>query len=59
MFLFMKPEYGYVIALVYPSGLVEKIYMGNNQLMQSVTISDEWYETTKLIKPENWEYIGL
>ena len=51
-------EYGTLIALVKPNGKVEKIYIGDNELMIRVAVSDEWY-TAENSDLSNWEYIGL
>lgn len=51
-------EYGTLVALVKPNGKVEKIYIGDYELMLNFVISDGWYaaENSDLSK---WEYIGL
>jgi hypothetical protein len=49
---------GTVIALVYPDGKLEKIYIGNDDLLNKFVMSDEWYpgEVNNL---DTYEYIGL
>ena len=51
-------EYGTLVALVKPSGKVEKIYIGDNELMLNFVTSNEWYPAENL-DLSNWEYIGL
>jgi hypothetical protein len=49
---------GCVVALVYPDGKFEKIYIGDSDLLNSAALSDEWYETVSMCI-DKYEYIGL
>lgn len=51
-------EYGTVVALVKPNGKVEKIYIGDSDLITKYLLSDEWYPADNS-DLSNWEYIGL
>ena len=54
----LKNNLGCVVALVHLSGKVEKIYIGDSELLNKFVMSDEWY-IAELSNVSNWEYIGL
>jgi hypothetical protein len=49
---------GCVVALVYPDGKLEKIYIGDSDLLNKATPSDEWYDGS-ILAIDKYEYIGL
>lgn len=49
---------GSIVLLVYPNGESEKIYIGDNDLINKFILSDEWYPAV-IFNSGNWEYIGL